>query len=104
MQEPQPSTSRLNNKGGPIELSSEDSQLFSDVELTDDKDVGCVCNKWQPIELKDAEGVVFVKWGECSICGYWTHLIYCTEVTVLRRNSMFKCSHCSQEDKNHVNS
>jgi hypothetical protein len=50
MQEPQPSTSRLNNKGGPIELSSEDSQLFSDVELTDDKDVGCVCNKWQPIE------------------------------------------------------
>jgi hypothetical protein len=60
--EPQPSTSGLNNKGGPIELSSEDSQLFSDVELTDDEDVCCVCNKWQPIELKDVEGVVFVKW------------------------------------------
>jgi hypothetical protein len=45
MQEPQPSTSGLNNKGGPIELSSEDSQLFSDVELTDDEDVCCVCNK-----------------------------------------------------------
>ena len=60
MQEPQPSTSGLNNKGGPIELSSEDSQLFSDVELTDDEDVCCVCNKWQPIELKDVEGVVFV--------------------------------------------
>jgi hypothetical protein len=59
MQEPQPSTSGLNNKGGPIELSSEDSQLFSDVELTDDEDVCCVCNKWQPIELKDVEGVVF---------------------------------------------
>jgi hypothetical protein len=39
MQEPQPNTSGLNNKGGPIELSSEDSQLFSDVELTDDEDV-----------------------------------------------------------------
>jgi hypothetical protein len=38
MQEPQPSTSGLNNKGGPIELSSEDSQLCSDVELTDDED------------------------------------------------------------------
>ena len=60
MQEPQPSTSGLNNKGGPIELSSEDSQLFSDVELTDDEDVCCVCNKWQPIALKDVEGVVFV--------------------------------------------
>jgi hypothetical protein len=97
MQEPQPSTSGLNNKGGPIELSSEDSQLFSDVELTDDEDVCCVCNKWQPIELKDVEGVVFVKWGECSICGHWTHLAYCTEVTVLRRNSVFKCPHCSSE-------
>ena len=97
MQESQPSTSGLNNKGGPIELSSEDSQLFSDVELTDDEDVCCVCNKWQPIELKDVVCVAFVKWGECSICGHWTHLAYCTEVTILRRNSVFKCPHCSSE-------
>jgi hypothetical protein len=97
MQEPQPSTSGLNNKGDPIELSSEDSQLFSDVELTDDEDVCCVCNKWQPIELKDVVGVVFVKWGECSICSHWTHLTYFTEVIVLRRNSVLKCPHCSSE-------
>jgi hypothetical protein len=62
----------------PIELSSEDSQLFSDVELTDDEDVCCVCNKWQPIEIRDVVGVVFVKWGECSVCSHWTHLTYCT--------------------------
>ena len=97
MQEPQPSTSGLNNKGGPIELSSEDSQLFSDVELTDDEDVCCVWNKWQPIELKDVVGVVLVKWGECSVCSHWIHLTYCTEVTVLRRNSVFKFQHCSSE-------
>jgi hypothetical protein len=97
MQEPQPNTSGLNNKGGPIELSSEDSQLVSDVELTDDEDVCCVCNKWQPIELKDVVGVVFVKWGECSVCSHWTHLTYCIEVTVLRRNSVLKCPHCSSE-------
>jgi hypothetical protein len=57
MQEPQPNTSGLNNKGGPIELSSEDSQLFSDVELTDDEDVCCVCNKWQPIEIARYGGI-----------------------------------------------
>ena len=75
MQEPQPSTSRLNNKGGPIELSSEDSQLFSDVELTDDEDVCCVCNKWQPIELRmlkglflsNGENVAFVVTGPTSL-------------------------------------
>jgi hypothetical protein len=42
--EPQPSTSGLNNKGGPIELSSEDSQLFSDVELTDDNSMCPHCS------------------------------------------------------------
>ena len=55
MQESQPSTSGLNNKGDPIELSSADSQLFSDVELTDDEDVSCVCNIWQPIEVRTPE-------------------------------------------------
>jgi hypothetical protein len=51
----------------------------------------------QPIELKDVVGVVLVKWGECSVCSHWTHLTYCTEVTVLRRNSVLKCPHCSSE-------
>ena len=50
--EPRPSTSGTSTKGGPITLS-EDTNTDSDVDYTDDEEVCCVCDKWQPNQLKE---------------------------------------------------
>lgn len=35
---------------------------------------------------------------QCDSCGQWTHLKYCTDVSVIRRGVQFLCKHCTQEE------
>ena len=91
---PQPSTSGINTYGKPIDLVSEEgTESDTDSEI-DDEEKCCVCNKWEPDELKECIYVSLVSWGHCDFCSHWTHLKTCSEVRVLRRDSVFHCPHC----------
>ena len=93
--DPVPSTSGLNKSGGPISLISEDDDDDeSVVSEQDTESLCCVCSDWQPEEIRGCKTVVFVTWGKCDFCPHWTHLRYCSEVKVLRRDSVFRCPHC----------
>ena len=92
---PLPSTSGLNKGGKPIELSPELSLTESESELSvADEDLCCVCHDWQPVQLRKCQTICFVKWGKCDFCPHWTHLKFCSDVNVLRRDSVFRCPHC----------
>ena len=78
-------------------LLSEDS-AESDSELVESSQETncCVCKKSEPED--GSEEFVFVgmlKWEKCDFCSHWTHLKTCTEVRVLRRDSEFRCPHCT---------
>ena len=88
-----PSTFGLQKSGGPIALLSEDNE-DSDESAADSEDMCCVCLGWQPVEIRGCNTVVFVTWGKCDFCTHWTHLKYCSQVRVLRRDSVFRCPHC----------
>ena len=91
---PQPSTSGINKYGKPIDLVSEEG-TESDIDSEiDDEEKCCVCNKWEPDELKECIYASLVSWGRCDFCSHWTHLKTCSEVRVLRRDSVFRCPHC----------
>lgn len=87
-----PSTSGQNKKGNPIELTSD---ISSESEISGSEDDNCcVCNRFQPAELQNCHQLVITKWAQCDFCPHWTHLKYCSEVTVIRRDSVFRCPHC----------
>lgn len=89
---PKPSTSGVCNSRGKA-LPAEDEDSSSDSEAGDGE-LCCVCKKSTPAELRDCISIVFVKWGQCDVCGHWVHLQFCTKVRVLRRGSFFRCPHC----------
>ena len=90
-----PSTSGLNKQGGPIDLfSNEDSEYMSDIE-DDDNVPCCVCNGVQPPPVRQCHSLIISKWVKCDFCPHWTHLIYCTDVRVIRRGDEFRCPHCT---------
>ena len=59
-------------------------------------EVCCVFEKFSPAELKGCTSIIFVKWGKCNMCGHKVHLRFCTEVRVIRRGCVFRCSHCPE--------
>ena len=94
--DPKPSTSGLSNGGGPINLSPEDDDTDSSMSVADEE-LCCVCGKFEPDYVRQCTSVIFTKWAQCDVCGHWTHLIYCTDVRVVRRGSEFRCPHCPAE-------
>lgn len=40
----------------------------------------------------------FVNWGQCDICGHWTHLKFCSQMKVLWRGSVFTCKNATDDD------
>ena len=92
--DPQPSTSGLNKRGRPLNLTPEDQEdSDSEIDIAESEKC-CVCHRWEPPDLKDCIYVGLVNWGECNFCQHWTHLKFCTDVRVLRRDSVFRCPHC----------
>ena len=95
--EPRPGTSGLHTTGGPINIETPEISSGSDTESISDDEKCCVCKLFHPKQLHGCAQLIFVKWGECSICKHWTHLGYCTDVRVLRRGDIFRCPHCVEE-------
>jgi hypothetical protein len=81
--DPQPGTS---GTARPTTCKPKDTDVMdSDVALEEDLDteVCCVCNLFTPQELRQSTSLLFVKWVQCTKCGHWVHLIYCTSVRVV---------------------
>ena len=95
--EPKPSTSGLYNKGGPINLNTEDTDADTEEEIADDEKC-CMCNKYEPADIDKCPFVTIVSWGQCDKCSHWTHLRFCSKVRAIRRGSEFLCPHCSPDN------
>lgn len=72
---------------------SDGDDTDDDIAVTD-SELCCVCHDWQPELFRTCKTLNFVSWGQCDFCGHWTHLKYCSNVSVLRRASVFRCPHC----------
>ena len=93
--EPVPSTSGTSmRKGGPIDMSSEDSYEGDSDIFHEDDELCCVCNKWEPKELQKCAAFVIAKWAKCDYCPHWTHLNYCSKGKFVRFKEEFRCPHC----------
>ncbi|XP_041378595.1 uncharacterized protein LOC121390755 [Gigantopelta aegis] len=66
---PKPSTS------GTAKLPPTQVDTDSDSN-TDDDEVGCHCNLFQPVEIKESASIMFVTWAQCThpTCQHWSHL------------------------------
>ena len=91
---PQPSTSGTSRKGKALDILSEDSEGSLRDEDIGEEEKCCVCKKWEPDEIRGSAYISFVNWAKCDFCPHWTHLKTCTEVRVIRRESVFRCPHC----------
>jgi hypothetical protein len=60
----------------------------------EEKDKCCVCGKFEPDAVRKSVSLIFVKWVQCDKCEHWTHLMFCTDVRVVRTGSEFLCVHC----------
>ena len=92
--QPQPSTSGTSRKGKALDILSEDSEGSLSDEDIGEEEKCCVCKKWEPDEIRGSAYISFVNWAKCDFCPHWTHLKTCTEVRVIRRDSVFRCPHC----------
>jgi hypothetical protein len=89
---PRPNTSGLNKDcGGPISLTS-DNESDSDFLNDDGGKLCCICHKRRPDGLSNWDFITITKWGKCDSCSHWTHLIYCSNVRVIRCGDKFKCN------------
>lgn len=81
-----------------VEVSSED-------EDDSDDELCCVCNAFDPWEVRNSVSEIITKWAKCDgikdgvSCDHWTHLGFCCKTKVIRRNVKFLCPHCEESDK-----
>ncbi|XP_052283399.1 uncharacterized protein LOC127880180 [Dreissena polymorpha] len=96
------SATQQDHQPGPSGSASQsrvDQSAMSESDQDDsDTDVCCVCNLFTPVEVHNSAFVVFVKWVQCDKCEHWVHLIFCTQVRVVRRGDKFLCPHCATEE------
>ena len=85
---PQQGLSHINLIASDV-LSSEDE---SESQMAD-KDICCVCKKFYARPV-DVHKIAMTNWAQCDICGHWVHLVYCTPVRVVRKETPFKCPCC----------
>ena len=77
---PKPSTSGLCQRNVNKKLKFDNNDDESDLEDEDEK--CCICNRFSPPGLKDCNDIV--KWAECTKCGHWCHLKFCSRDFVLQ--------------------
>ena len=87
----------LTKTGGLINLIAEDSVATDIDDGDDDEGKCCVCNDWQPVELRQCQNIVFVSWAKCDFCEHWIHLKFCSDVRILWTSATFWCPHCIVE-------
>ena len=66
-----------------------DSESDND-EISEDEKC-CVCHLYTPKEQINCISLVFTKWTQCDAvgCKHWTHLKFCCDKNVIRRNDLF---------------
>jgi len=57
----------------------------------EEEDKYCVWGKFQPDVMRNSVSLIIVKRVQCDNCEHWTHLMFCTDVRVVRtgRRSAF---------------
>jgi hypothetical protein len=65
----------------------------SDDEI-EDRELCCICNKFQSDGLRLDMAISFVEWAQCDSCNGWVHLKYCSPVTKVSDNDTFHCRNC----------
>ena len=95
-------TPKLSNSGvsKPKKAPSRSEDIDSDSFLDSDSELCCVCNLFTPREIRNSSSLIIVKWVECSNCGHWVDLGYCTKVRVVRGDDNFLCHHYDKTDSN----
>lgn len=73
------------------------SNGFSSDSTCTEEEKCCVCGLFIPTGIRNSVSLVFTKWAKYDLCDHWVHLIYCTEVRVVRRGDSFVCPHCKEE-------
>jgi len=53
--------------------------------------INVVCGKFQPDAVRNSVSLIIVKWVQCDKC---EHLMFCTDVRVVRTGSECLCVHC----------
>lgn len=91
-----PPNDDTNNNFSPIAgpsspTPSEASTIYEDDERC------CVCRRINPPTDNNIFVFSRVKWAKCELCPHWTHLT-CSPLKVIRRNTVFICQHCVEEE------
>jgi len=66
----------------------------SDDDEIEDRELCCICSKFQPDGLRLDMAISFVEWAQCDSCNGWVHLKYCSSVTKVSDNDTFHCRNC----------
>lgn len=85
---PKPSTSGIKS----VQIES-DGDSDMEIEIQDSEKC-CVCGRYEPQALAEAFDLEIVDWAQCSGCGHWVHLKYCTPIRCVRTHAEFFCVHC----------
>ena len=85
---PQQGPSHINLIASDVSSSEDESE-----SQMADKDECCVCKKFYARPV-DVHKIAITNWAQCDICGHWVHLVYCTPVRVVRKETLFKCPCC----------
>ena len=78
-----------------VEPDSDTDLSSSDGEVDiPEKDLCCACKKYTPDAVRHSVSLIFVQWAQCTTCGHWVHLKFCTKVRFVRKVDPFYCQHC----------
>jgi len=74
-----------------INLCAEDPMEETSLDEDEDDEVCCQCNKFSPDGMRNRKDIKFVSWAQCSACGHWCHLHFCTSVESVGPDDEFLC-------------
>ena len=100
---PEIRNSHIEPTPGPSGVCRSNANAFNNDSLSrvsseDEDDKYSVCGKFTPDAVRYSESEIFTKRVSCDGCNQWTHLIYCTNVRVVRHGDSFFCPHSSPEE------
>ena len=101
MSQPNKSKKQASPQAGPshINIDSDSDLLSTDESEIDETEKCCVCSKYTPDQVRNSLDIKFTKWVQCANteCKHWVHLIYCTPLRAVRRDTVFYCTHCPED-------
>ena len=106
MSQPNKSKKQASPQAGPshINIDSDSDLLSTDESEIDETEKCCVCSKYTPDQVRNSLDIKFTKWVQCANteCKHWVHLMYCTPLRAVRRDTVFYCTHCPEDPPRRV--